>query len=142
MASFIILYSKLCNLRIIFDNNKVDWKKTAFAFVQSAIVLVASCMEIILVMSVLLLFANGSLGRFRLAHVGVNVSKSLRSLGHLTIYGFGFAWIVILFVCAIIVGIRLLSNKILSENQPLLESKTETSNLESTRTVSSKAYNK
>lgn len=142
LASFIILYSKLCNLRIIFDNNKVDWKKTAFAFVQSAIVLVASCMAIILVMSVLLLFANGSLGRFRLAHVGVNVSKSLRSLGHLTIYGFGFAWIVILFVCAIIIGIRLLSNKILSENQPLLESKTETSNLESTRTVSSKAYNK
>ncbi len=139
LALFVILYSKLCNLRICFDENKVDWKKTAFAFAQSAIVLVASCMVVILSMSILLIFANGSLGRFRLANVGVNVSRSVRSLGHLTIYGFGCAWLIVLLVCAIIVGIQVLRSKILSKNQPLLENKTETRN---SRIVSSKANKK
>ena len=69
----------------------------------------------IIVMSILFLFANGDLGRYKLTNIGVSVSKSIRALGHLTLYGFGFSWLIVLLACAIIVGVRILSTKIFEE---------------------------
>lgn len=111
-ALFMILYSKSCNIRLHFDKDKLDWKSTVIAFVESAVVLVSTCILVILVMSILFLFANGDLGKYRLSNVGVNVSRSVRALGHLTVFGFGLAWILVIFVCAIIISIRALSSKI------------------------------
>lgn len=88
----IILHKRGCALQLHDIKDSVDRKTFMVNVAQSAGDCIGIAAIITVVCSVVFSFANGSLGEYRLAHIGVDIIESTRAVGHLTLYAVGIAW--------------------------------------------------
>ena len=102
----VILHKRGCGLGVININNKTERKAFIIAVVQAAIVSIGVAAFITVVGTIIFACANGSLGEYRLAVVGVDVVESTRAVGHLTLYAVIVSWVLALVISLLICGVR------------------------------------
>lgn len=102
----VILHKRGCGLGAININNKAERKAFMIAVVQAAIVSIGVAAFITVVGTIIFACANGSLGEYRLAVVGVDVVESTRAVGHLTLYAVIVSWVLALVISLLICGVR------------------------------------
>lgn len=102
----VILHKRGCGLGAININNKAERKAFMIAVVQAAIVSIGVAAFITVVGTIVFACANGSLGEYRLAVVGVDVVESTRAVGHLTLYAVIVSWVLALVISLLICGVR------------------------------------
>ena len=88
----IILHKRGCALQLHNIKDSIDRKTFMVNAAQSAGDCIGIAAIITVVCAVVFSCANGSLGEYRLAHVGVDIIESTRAVGHLTLYAVGVAW--------------------------------------------------
>jgi hypothetical protein len=84
-----------------------DWRHAAARFVYAAGGLSVASVVISLGMTLLFALSNGSLGRQRLSHIGVDVVASTQRVGQPSVSGLFIAWLASLIVVSAAFAIRL-----------------------------------
>lgn len=102
VALVMLLHPSSLHLRATHEHTHIVWKKTVIDFASALATVVGVSALITLIMPLVFMISNGSLGRYRLANVGVDVIASSRAVGHATLLSCLIAWavIVIYWLCA------------------------------------------
>lgn len=93
-----ILYKRGCGLHLRNINDVLERKAFILNAVEAVCVSVGVSVLTTIFWTVIFACANGSIGEYRLASVGVNVIESTRAIGHLTLFATGSAFLFAIFV--------------------------------------------